>query len=171
MYGQKEGEDAAPAIPVELYRMHREVIEMIVVEMRKYSVGQLVLDLRPYGAMPLATLSWKPLDDDHAPERIQHVRPKILRAVQIYMEVFGIHTLGIELAAEELAELHTYWNFVQNGEEDKAAAQLQNVPLRFERDPTDTAVTQAPRKRTSTKRPPKKRAASKKAVKKATRGK
>jgi hypothetical protein len=148
MYGQGD-KDSVPSLPQELYRMHRETIEMLVTEMRKYSIGHIVLELRQHGAVPLTTLRWEALDDLNAPEQLLHARHKVLRAIQLYAELYGIHTLGIKLSATEFTELHTLWQYLKDGTKPDVGDVPSSIPLRFERDPTTPPHKQSENKRKS----------------------
>jgi hypothetical protein len=140
MFGQQKDAQSMPAIPQELYRIHKEAVQHIAAEMRRYSVSKLVLDLNPNGAIPLAAVSWKTLDDSLLPAQLKHARPRVLRALQIYLELFGIHTVGITLSDTEITELHNYWEYLRTGAANSTDNVLKDIPLHFERDPTNAVV-------------------------------
>lgn len=149
MYGQKTKDDSntEPAIHPTLYNMSQETIQQLAIEMRKYGVSQLVVSSKVYGAIPATALSMSPLQDDKLPQILMDIRPKLLRALQIYMELYGIKSLGIQLSDDELQELADYWSQLQvNKDQHSDDLKFDNIPLRFDKDPTNEvcAASMAP---------------------------
>jgi len=128
--------------PAELVRMNETMLQTIAVMMRTFSIAHVEMNANPTGFFPACDMAFKPLDDEKLPAPLKAIRGSILSGViRTLFERFGIQALTINLPAEELNELRTYWDFLQTGKEETLEKlKFQRVPLEFETDPTQDAV-------------------------------
>ena len=140
------GDDQAKIADQELYRMKDFALQTVTVWMRFCGIKKVQLNrTRASGTSILSELSWKGVDDT-IPDVVKHIRPyALLNVIKLFMDIFGVSLVELELENNEAQEQKKYWEFIVKGDGNNTVKtelplELKTVPLNIEKDPTNKVI-------------------------------